>query len=359
MTIMATLDFQPMLITELFNLHNGLGAPKKSAGPVPYVAASFHNNGIVGYVEEEMYPGGWLSFVKDGDGGAGTCFFQPRPFWPSNHVFALEPKTDRATESSLLALASIITHQCFPKYNRGFAANAKRLSRQHIMVPVLTGQNGAHTVDWDGLTELGNQLTQTVQARTATVRRVDPAPIDEPELEFHPTNVLEVPGRQEGIFRAHKGKRLTKANRNPGNVPFVAGSRVNNSIVDYADAPALFPGGWITLIYNGDGGTGHAKFQPVPFNAADDVIALEPISPDATEDALMLLVTLLTQQCVPKFGFGYKLTLHRLGRQRILVPMTEGPDGSMIVDWEGMDAYGRFLRQQAESRMIEAVGEPR
>lgn len=158
MTVMDNLNFQPLLITDIFNLHNGQGASKKSSGPVPYVAASFHNNGIVGYVEKAMYPGGWLSFVKDGDGGAGTCFFQPQPFWPSNHVFGLEPKSDKATEPALLVLASIITHQCFPKYNRGFAANAKRLSRQHIMVPVLTDQAGTQVVDWAGLTKLGNEL---------------------------------------------------------------------------------------------------------------------------------------------------------------------------------------------------------
>ncbi|TWS21728.1 hypothetical protein FK530_24960, partial [Tsukamurella conjunctivitidis] len=90
MSVLDTLDFQPILLTDLFTLHNGEGAERKATGPVPYVAASFQNNGVVGYVEESKYPGGWLSFVKDGDGGAGTCFYQPAPFWPSNHVLALE-----------------------------------------------------------------------------------------------------------------------------------------------------------------------------------------------------------------------------------------------------------------------------
>ena len=117
---------------------------------------------------------------------------------------------------------------------------------------------------------------------------------------------------------------------------------------DYASVAPIFPAGWVTLIYNGDGGTGHAKYQPAPFNASDDVIVLEPLSLDATEDALLVLVTILTRQGVSKFNFGYKLTLDRLLRQRIMVPVTLDKKGGQAVDWAGMAAYGRALRVRAE-----------
>lgn len=170
------------------------------------------------------------------------------------------------------------------------------------------------------------------------------------DLKFAPIYVVDVDGRQEGIFRAHKGRRLIAAHRKPGSTPFVGASRVNNSITDFADTPVLFPGGWVTLIYNGDGGTGHAKYQPAPFSASDDVIALEPVSDRATEPALLLVASILTQQCVPKFGFGYKLTLHRLGRQKIMAPVTIGVDGAEVVDWEGLTRLGEELIKDAESR---------
>lgn len=73
MSVYDSLTFGPILITDLFALHNGTGGEKKDSGVVPYVAASFQNNGVVGYVETAKCPGGWLSLVKDGDGGAGTC----------------------------------------------------------------------------------------------------------------------------------------------------------------------------------------------------------------------------------------------------------------------------------------------
>lgn len=181
MSVYDGLEFAPILLTDVFRLHGGTGREKSSTGTVPYVAASFQNNGVVGYVSEPKCPGGWLSFVKDGDGGAGTCFYQPLPFWPSNHVFGLEPISDDATEAALLMMAATITHQCFPKYNRGFAANSGRLSRQKIMVPVTNDEDRGKTVDWDGMNRLGEELmtraithTHTALARvTSSIQRSD------------------------------------------------------------------------------------------------------------------------------------------------------------------------------------------
>ncbi len=174
-------------------------------------------------------------------------------------------------------------------------------------------------------------------------------------LTFAPVYVVDIEGRQGGLFRAHKGKRLIAAHRKIGTVPFVGASRVKNSVTDFADTPALFPGGWVTLIYNGDGGTGHAKYQPRSFSASDDVIALEPLSQQATRPALLLLASMLTQQCVPKFGFGYKLTLARLDRQKIMAPVKKGVDGEQAVDWIGLTRLGEELLHVAEKRVADAL----
>lgn len=170
------------------------------------------------------------------------------------------------------------------------------------------------------------------------------------ELTFAPVYVVDLEGKQEGIFRPHKGKRLIKVDRLNGNTPFVGASRMNNSITDFAHTPALFPGGWLTLIYNGDGGTGHARFQPAPFSASDDVIALEPRSSLASEPALLLMASMLTHQCVEKFSFGYKLTLDRLKRQKIMAPVLQSDEGKLVIDWLGLARLGQSLMHEAKRR---------
>ncbi|PVX35265.1 restriction endonuclease subunit S [Janthinobacterium sp. 78] len=170
-------------------------------------------------------------------------------------------------------------------------------------------------------------------------------------LTFAPVYVVSVEGQQEGLFHAYKGKRLNAADRLPGQTLFVGGSRVNNSITDFADTPLLFPGGWLTLIYDGDGGTGHAKYQPAPFSASDVIIALKPLCDSAKEPALLLIASMLTQQCVPKFGYGYKLTLSRLGRQKIMVPVTTNSAGEQVVDWDGLTRLGEKLMDDVKKRV--------
>lgn len=167
MSVYNDLMFYPVLITDLFEVHNGSGSKKKDKGNVPYIAASFQSNGVVGFVDNPKYPGGWLSLVKDGDGGAGTCFYQPAPFWPSNHVLALEPKKDNLGAPTLVCLAAIITNQCFPKYNRGNAINSNRLSRQKIMVPCLNDTDGNLAIDWSGLDRLGKELFSEIKKSAA------------------------------------------------------------------------------------------------------------------------------------------------------------------------------------------------
>lgn len=362
MSALDSLEFSPLLITDVFESMKASTAwcdksklQNDGTAIFPFVSRTRGSNGIDGFCARQ---------VKDPEGGCAvtigldtqTVAYQPVPFYTGQNIQVLRhPSLD---VFSGLVLVTLIRQQMGKFSWGGNGATLGRLRKTRIMVPVTSGPDSSHTIDWAGMTRLGEELHRRAVQRSLVVRRL-PGTHDRtlPELAFEPMFVIDVLGRQAGLFHAHKGKRLITAHRVRGKTPFVAGSKVNNSIVDYADLAPRFPAGWLTLIYNGDGGTGHAKYQPTAFSASDDVIVLEPVSEDASEDALMLMVTLLTHQCVPKFGFGYKLTLHRLQRQKIMVPVTVDADGRKVVDWKGMTAYGRALRARAERGMT-AVLEP-
>lgn len=154
------------------------------------------------------------------------------------------------------------------------------------------------------------------------------------ELEFAPVLITDV-------FRPHKGKRLISAHRKDGKTPFVGGSESFNSVTGFSDVEPLFPGGWLTLTYNGS--VGHAKLQPAPFFASDDVIALEPLDGCATDQALLVLASIITRECVAKYSYGVKLNLARLMKQTIMAPVTTDADGEQVVDWDGMARLGEEL----------------
>lgn len=157
------------------------------------------------------------------------------------------------------------------------------------------------------------------------------------DLVFEPRLITDV-------FQPHKGRRLTAADRGVGRTPFVGGSESSNSITAYADAEPIFPGGWLTLTYNGS--VGHSRYQPVPFFASDDVIVLQPRDVRVTEPALLVMASIISRECVGKFNYGVKLNLSRLYRQTIMVPVTQSGE----VDWDGMDTLGRELMGIAGAR---------
>jgi hypothetical protein len=356
-----TLTFAPMLITDVLESMTASRAwydrsklNLQGQSTIPFVSRTRNGNGVDGFCplqDKQPEPGNAVTIGLD----TQTVAYQPVPFYTSQNIQVL--RHGRLNALSGLVLVALILEQMGKFSWGGNGATLGRLKKTRIMVPTTTDSCGLVIVDWKSMTLLGQEIHDAAvrRAESALQIGVDVGNEHMPALTFEPMYVLDVPGRQEGLFRAHKGRRLITAHRKPGVMPFVAGSRVNNSIVDMADVPALFPGGWLTLIYNGDGGTGHAKYQPMPFNASDDVIVLEPISGEATEDALLLMVSMLTHQCVPKFGFGYKLTLHRLGRQKIMVPVTTDDRGDMVADWTAMNKYGGMLRARAERGLLAAL----
>lgn len=357
MSAYDNLTFAPMLITDVFDSMKAAGkwfdlskARTRGVSAVPYVARSGGGNGIGAFLPHQGFDAPNAGNAITVGVSTSTVFYQPTSFYTSKEIQVLRHGELNALNAPILVSA---LRSQMHKFAWGNGASLDRLKATRIMVPVTIEDSGEQVVDWGGMTRLGEELVAQAITHTHGIHTSDSddADADLPDLRFAPMFVIDVPGRQRGIFRAHKGKRLIAAHRKPGRMPFVAGSRINNSIVGLADVPALFPGGWVSLIYNGDGGTGHAKYQPMPFNASDDVTALEPVAEDATEGALLMLVTMLTQQCVPKFGFGYKLTLHRLGRQRIMVPVVTDDSGDEIIDWEGMTLYGKILRARAERRL--------
>lgn len=343
------LTFRPMLITDMFNVHNGSGATRKDRGATPYVAASFQNNGVVGYVDTAKYQGGWLSLVKDGDGGAGKCFYQPVPFWPSNHVLALEPKISGLAVGALLCVATLITHQCFPKYSRGNAINASRLSRQKIMVPVTTDSAGNQIVDWNGLSRLGEKLMANAKTRARNVRNPTRTDADTlPNLTFEPMLITDVFMSMKASSAWYDKSKLVIAGQ--GQHPFVSRTRENNGIDGTCarQKKSPEPGNAITIGLD----TQTVAYQPAAFYTSQNIQVLRHDFLDV--DSALFLVTTIRQQ-MSKFSWGGNgATLGRLQKTRIMAPVITDADGQQVVDWDGMSRYGRALRVKAE-RMVNVV----
>jgi hypothetical protein len=332
----------------LFRAHKGrrLIAANRKQGTTPFVGASRVNNSVTDFADTPaLFPGGWVTLIYNGDGGAGYAKYQPVPFCASDDVIALEPLSTKALEPALLLIASMLTHQCVPKFGHGYKLTLDRLERQKIMAPVTTSSDGKQVVDWVGMTRLGTELLCAARKRMTLVRTsASTNDVKLPSLSFKPILITD-------LFALHNGSGAPK--KAIGTHPYVAASFQNNGVVGYVDA-AKYPGGWLSLVKDGDGGAGKCFYQPAPFWPSNHVLALEPKASGLNADALICMAALITHQCFPKYHRGYAVNASRLSRQKIMVPIIPGANGEQVVDWDGITRYGHALRVWAERRM-EAV----
>ena len=81
--------------------------------------------------------------------------------------------------------------------------------------------------------------------------------------------------RYDSLFKIVKGKRLTKADMIPGNIPFIGATEFNNGVTAYVGCDKnVHQGNLMTVSYNGS--VGMAFYQPQDFFACDDVNVLYP-----------------------------------------------------------------------------------
>lgn len=355
MSTYDSLKFAPVLITDVFEKMNGSNAwydksklATKGDSTFPFVSRTKASNGVAGFCsqqEKPPEPGNALIIGLD----TQTVAYQPVPFYTGQNIQVLRhPKLSPATA---LVLAACIKEQMGKFSWGGNGATLGRLKKTRIMVPVVTGDNGAQSVDWTGMDRLGEELTARALTHAEGARATDATETDSelPELVFEPmliTNVFQT------MKAAGKWFDYSKARiQGTAVVPYVARSGGGNGIGSFLPHQGFSPpnaGNAITIGVS----TSTVFYQPSPFYTSKEIQVLR--HPQLDMNTGQMLVTILREQ-MHKFAWGNGASLERLKATRIMVPVVGDPSGEKIVDWNGMARYGRILRARAERNMPVAL----
>lgn len=145
------------------------------------------------------------------------------------------------------------------------------------------------------------------------------------------------------LFDIKKGKRLTKADMQPGDTPFIAAIDSKNGLRQKVNAKPLHPGNLITVNYNGS--VAEAFYQPEPFWASDDVNVLYPKF--EMDPAVALFICTVIRLEKYRFNYGRKWNLERMTDSEIRLPV----DANDTPDWAWMRRF--ILRQNFSSQLHE------
>jgi hypothetical protein len=280
---------------------------------VAFVGRRGTNQGVSGFVKPidglDPYPAGLVT-VALGGSYLLSAFVQQMPFYTAQNVAVLAPRANEMPLEHRIYYAMCIRHNSFRYTAFGREAN-RTLATLELPDAVPKWVDATPIPEHDGL----------AQSAGRSVALTDPT--------RWPEFVLG------DLFKIEKGKRLIKASRTPGAVRFIGASEKNNGVTDHNDIDPTFPGGQLTVAYNG--AVGATFYQDAPFYASDDVNVLEPRK--AMSVPVLLFVATIIKHNRSRFTYGYKWTKERMEKTPLRLPAT--PDGEP--DWRYMNALVRGL----------------
>lgn len=145
----------------------------------------------------------------------------------------------------------------------------------------------------------------------------------------------------EDVVSINGGKRLTKADMELGDMPFIGASEMNNGITAFTCCTNnSLDSNVLGVNYNGS--VGFSFYHPYTALFSDDVKRVRWLNSSRNNRYTLLFLSSMIGQQKCKFAYGYKFNSQRMKRQKILLPVCA--DGT--IDWAFMEAYMKQKEQQ-------------
>ena len=295
-------------------------------GDIAYISSTKMNNGISAYIN----PPDFMTLHNNkltlsNSGSVGYCFYHNYDFVASDHVTVIAIKDNCIPLSANIALyLKPIFESIRYKYNFGREISDERLSKERLLLPSVKGRP-----DWEFMECYTRSINEKIQwpvLPTIYKNQISLEDKDWAEIEMCK------------VFTFHKGKRLVKADMQPGKLPFIGAISSNNGIRQLIDEEALYDGNCITVNYNGS--VGEAFYQENQFWASDDVNVLYP-KPwwNLNRNIALFLITIIKENRY-LYSYGRKWNTPKMKSTKIKLPIIKNTD---TPDFDFMERYIQSL----------------
>ncbi|OUZ28928.1 hypothetical protein A5806_001666 [Enterococcus faecium] len=290
---------------------------------LPYISARKKNNGLkefLPYTKNKIQKNS-LTWNKIGDGGAGLAYYHPYDYLvDSINVVVLYPKPKMNPYIGLFLSTLLSMYK--DVFNHGHTLSKRRFNTAKIKVPVTPQKS----LNWDYMEQYIVNIMKIVE-----VPKLEP--IKPNRIDLNDTNWTLMPISK--IFESIKrGKRLTKGEHQPGTIPYISSTALNNGVNDYIAIPNKQYRSFTNFIgVNNSGSVGRAFYHEYTTIVSDHVTAL--IHRKLNKYNAPFLIACLEQSLHGNFSFNREITDNRFSRQKIMVPINV--DGN--IDWQFMEDY--------------------
>lgn len=323
-------DFFP--ITEVFKITRGNRLKKFDhvIGDIPYISSTKLNNGIDGYIVPPLdWPIYSNAITLSNSGSVGYAFYHSYQFIASDHVTVLELRERTLTRNIFLYVKPIL-EAMKTKYNFGREISNKRLSREQILLPVT--ESGS--IDWDYIELKISRLTSNISFKKIEKDFTDISFDISQWEEFSLGDVVDI----------LPGKRLTKADMVPGDIPFIGASSKNHGITAWVgNMNDSYDSKVLGVNYNGS--IADSFYHEIGSLFSDDVKRIKIREEDNPSKLKYLFLKTLIYENKKKYPYGYKLSETRMRNMTIIMPAIENrPDWNYIEYFMSQIAYSSLLK---------------
>ena len=338
---LSNLTWKEFIIEDLFHAKRPLARKEDeySEGDVQFVASGCVNNGVTKFCapkSDEVLDKGNCLTVSPVD---GSCYYQATDFLgrggAGSSIIILYAKNFELNRFNALFISQAITKTASAKYSYGHMASLDRIKRDKIILPA----NKDGQPDFAFMSSFMQQVEQDILGTTLRYF-ADKQQITPP---LHANNLINWQVFLiRDILTISAGKRLTKADMQIGNRPFIGATDnyINNGITEWVNnTNESIDQNLLGVNYNGS--VGEVFYHPYECIFSDDVKRLHLKKQLDSKYILLFIKTAIVQQKI-KYAYGYKFNEQRMLKQPIMLPCT--PEGTP--DWLYMENYMRHIESQ-------------
>jgi hypothetical protein len=291
-------------VSQLFTLKYGhsleLNRLEQTTGPeaVNFVSRTARNNGVSARIRPipnlEPAAGGTISVALGGQGGAGTAFLQPFPYYCGRDVMVLTP-IEPMSEQEKLWWATCITAN---RFRFGFGRQANK-SLRNLLLP-------SEIPQWVHTANISSACATTL---------TDLKRLSSPERDSGPKMIGGGRVKIEDLFDLTYGTSL-ELNRlvaDVGGVHFIARTSKNNGVVAKVVLPSgveAIAGGCLTVALSGS--VLETFYQREPFITGFHIMVLRPKEPMVPEELMFYAACIRANQLRYSYGRQANRTLKDL-----------------------------------------------
>lgn len=335
-------EWRPFFLRDICDIESGCDIydAERVLGNTPYITSSALNNGIKYFVGNNKGTLEANCISVNRNGSVGYSFYHKYPALYSNDCRKLRLKKHNNEYVALFITNQIMQQK--DKYNYSIKMGTARLKKQKIMLPVDEHGVPDYSFMEQYIKERERQLIQKYKNFISKNIQFRVVLTDLKSVKWKVFYINE-------IFSISAGKRLTKADMDNGQIPFIGATDSNNGITNWIATPnSSFDKNVLGVNYNGS--VVENFYHPYGCIFSDDVKRLHLREHADNKYILLFFKTVILQQKV-KYTYGYKFNGQRMERQKLLLPVNE--DGRP--DYEFMEQYGKQIMLQKYQQYLNYI----